>query len=348
MDAWQAALLDEIRMAPGLSESVDTIYLGGGTPSLLDGTWIHILLEALSQRFDIDCQAEITLEVNPGTVSGEQLRGYREAGINRLNIGVQSFNEAALRFLGRIHSGEKAAETLRQARRAGFENIGLDLIYALPGQTMADWELELKTALDFFPEHFSCYLLTYAPGTPLAGELDQKKFSPLPEGRCGEMFLATHDLLTAHGYHHYEISNFARTRGFQSRHNSKYWHHAPYLGLGPAAHSFAGGKRWWNTASVETYVNTLRAGQLPVAAQEELSVGQVMIEAIYLGLRCCGGIRLECFEHRFGVDFQARFSGVIERFRKSGHLKVAGGRCALTRAGMLYADGIAADFIESV
>lgn len=348
VDAWQAALLDEIRMAPGFTGPVDTIYFGGGTPSVLDGSRIRTLLEALYQSFDIDGQAEVTLEANPGTVSREQLRQYREAGVNRLNFGVQSFNEAALRFLGRIHSREEAVATLRRARAAGYDNIGLDLICALPGQTMADWRRDLRAALDFDPGHLSCYLLTYAPGTPLTGQLHQKKVSPLSEDLCGEMFLTTHDLLTARGYSHYEISNFARTSALKSRHNQKYWSHAPYLGLGPAAHSYAGGSRWWNTASVASYVKAIRAGRTPVAAVEKLTPEQMMIEAIYLGLRRAEGIRVAGFERRFGVDFQQRFADVLKRCRRAGYLELAHGRCALTREGMLYADAIAADFTQAV
>ncbi len=348
VDAWQAALLDEIRMATGFTGPVDTIYFGGGTPSVLGGSRIRTLLEALYQSFDIDGQAEITLEANPGTLAPDQLLQYREAGVNRLNIGVQSFNAVALDFLGRIHSGEEAAATLCRARAAGYENIGLDLIYALPGQTMAHWRQDLEAALDFDPEHLSCYLLTYAPGTPLSAQLHQRKFSPLSESLSREMFLATHDCLTARGYIHYEISNFARTSALKSRHNQKYWSHAPYLGLGPAAHSYAGGSRWWNTASVASYVKAIRAGRAPVAAAEELTPEQKMIEAIYLGLRRAEGIRVAGFERRFGVDFREHFADVLKRCRRAGYLALAEGRCALTREGMLYADAIAADFTQAV
>jgi len=346
LPAYFDALMGEIRMAPQPPGPYDTVYIGGGTPSLLTARQIESLLEALFKQFEIAGAAEITLEVNPGTVSAEGLKRYRAAGINRLNIGVQSFNDDMLRFLGRIHSGEKAGETIRRARAAGYDNIGLDLIYGLPGQSTKAWHRDLCLAMDFLPAHLSCYLLTYAPGTPLAEQMNRNRFTPLDEETRREMFLFTHDFLLGRGYEHYEISNFAWPEAGRSRHNQKYWRHAPYIGLGPAAHSYFNHRRHWNVSSVKQYGDCIISGKLPVEASEDLSVEQEMMEAVFLGLRCSEGICIDLFETRFGINFHTRFHDVLSRYQAAGYLSLAGGHCALTRNGFLYADSIAEALIQ--
>jgi len=346
MDAWLEGCLAEIRMAEKPCGTADTVYMGGGTPSLLGARRIGRLLDEIGAHFDVLPSAEVTLEVNPGTVSADQLREYRAAGVNRLNIGVQSFDDSNLGFLGRIHSREEAARCVHGAQQAGFDNIGLDLIYALPGQTRAAWQKDLEAALEFSPAHLSCYTLTYASGTPLAVSLERGEFKPLDEEACAALFLLTHDLMVSRGYQHYEISNFARDEALQSRHNRKYWEDAAYIGLGPAAHSYNQGRRWWNVASVAEYAGILRADRLPVLETEHLSATQMMIEAVYLGLRRTAGIHMEDFAGRFGVDFKARFAEVLDSYRKAGCLCVTADTCALTRTGMLYADTIAAGFVN--
>lgn len=346
MDEWLDACLAEIRMAEKPCGSADTIYMGGGTPSLLGARRIGRLLDGIGACFDVDTDAEVTLEVNPATVSADELRDCRAAGVNRLNIGVQSFDDGNLRFLGRIHSCEGAVQGIHGSQQAGFENIGLDLIYALPGQTMEGWQKDLETALEFSPAHLSCYTLTYAPGTPLAASLERGEFEPLDGDDCAELLLLTHDLLTSRGYQHYEISNFAKDALSQSRHNRKYWENAAYIGLGPAAHSYSRGRRWWNVASVAEYVVLLRSGRPPVLETEQLSTTQMMIEAVYLGLRRSSGIPMKDFAARFGVDFQTRFADALAYYLKAGCLAVTADTCALTRTGMLYADTIAAGFVD--
>lgn len=348
LPAWLDALCSEIRSVPKPEGPYDTIYIGGGTPSLLDDRQIGHLIETLFHHFNISRDAEITVEVNPGTVSADLLKHYRAAGINRINIGVQSFDDENLGFLGRIHSGAQSVEVLRQARKAGYENIGLDLIYGLPGQTIEGWHRELSSALDFSPAHLSCYLLTYPSGTPMAEALNQNRFTPLPEAACGELFLITHDFLLRQGYDHYEISNYAAKADKRSRHNQKYWCHTPYIGLGPAAHSYFNHIRYWNVASVQQYVERVKSGSLPVEEREVLTVEQEMIEAIFLGLRCAEGICIESFEDRLGIDFHHRFRNVLFRNQEAGYLSLARGRCALTREGRLYADSIAEAFIQKI
>ncbi|MFW5901873.1 MAG: radical SAM family heme chaperone HemW, partial [Thermodesulfobacteriota bacterium] len=346
MDAWLAACLDEIRMAEKPCGMADTIYMGGGTPSLLGARRIGRLLDGIGAHFAMGTDIEVTLEVNPGTVNADVLRDYRAAGVNRLNIGVQTFDDENLRFLGRIHSSEEAFRSVRGAQQTGFDNIGLDLIYALPGQTRKAWQKDLETALAFSPAHLSCYSLTYAPGTPMTQALERGEFDPLPEEACADLFLFTHDLLASRGYPPYEISNFARNAFSQSRHNRKYWEDAAYIGLGPAAHSYNRGRRWWNVASVDGYADLLRAGRLPVLETERLSAAQMMIEAVYLGLRRTAGISTEDFASRFGVDFKIRFADALDHYLKAGCLCLTPDTCTLTRTGMLYADTIAAGFID--
>lgn len=346
LPAYLDALCREIRLAPKPEGPCDTVYIGGGTPSLIDADQLDRLFEKLFTHFDIAEDAEITLEANPGTVSADLLKRCRKAGVNRLNIGVQSFNDESLCFLGRIHSGAQSVETLCQARDAGYENIGLDLIYGLPGQSVEAWRTELSSALDFSPAHLSCYLLTYPAGTPMAEAMNQNRFTPLAEETCSEMFLLTHDFLSGSGYDHYEISNYAASKNQRSRHNQKYWHHVPYIGMGPAAHTYFDHTRYWNVASVQQYVERAKSGRLPVEESEALTAEQEMIEAVFLGLRCTDGICIESFEARFGIDFYNRFRNVIFRSQEAGYLSLARGRCALTRQGRLYADSIAAAFTE--
>lgn len=346
LDPWLEALLGEVRMICGAARPVDTIHIGGGTPSVLDGRRLGRLVEGLCKGFDVAGNAEVAMEVNPGTVSLARLRKYRQAGVNRLNIGVQAFNDETLRFLGRIHSGREAAAAIRQAQEAGFENIGLDLLFAVPGQSKADWELELETALGFCPSHLSCYQLTYPPGTRIAASLAEKAFRPPHDGLCADMFLMAHDMLASRGYIHYEISNFSRTKALASRHNLKYWRNGPYFGLGPAAHSFCGGRRWWNVASVAGYMDAVRAGRSPVSGEERLCAEQEMIEALYLGLRCSSGISAEAFADRFGINLEAQCGEVLKRYGNEGFLVFSEGVLRLTRKGMLYADALAAALIE--
>lgn len=346
--AFLDALCREIRQTeapPGLD--FDTIYLGGGTPSLLSPDQVGRILDAIRGRFVVCPDAEITLEANPGTVTPGTLRGFRRAGVNRIHIGVQSFSEAGLRFLGRIHSGDEARLSVRWAREAGFDNIGLDLIYGLPDQTEADWTADMEAAVALAPHHLSSYMLTYEPGTPLARRKEKGRFRPLPEDRVGRLFLATVRFLGEKGYAPYEVSNFAVSPEKRSRHNRKYWSSAPYLGFGPSAHAFLPPERRWNAPTLEEYLTLLATGKPAVVGREVLSYGQQIIEAVYLGLRQNEGIRISAFEERFGLGFEETFGTVLSELRKNGWMKTdAPGRCALTPPGMLFLDGITAMLVS--
>ena len=244
------ALISEIKMAPDPGPA-DSLYFGGGTPSVLDTVEIERIVAAVLERFSFNPDSEITLEANPGTVDEKKLPGFKAAGINRLNLGIQSFNKEALAFLGRIHTTEESTRAVEAARAAGFDNLGLDLIYGLPGQTAKDLQRDLEKAAAFNPEHLSCYLLTYEKGTLLDKDREKGLVLPLPESRAADLFSLTRDLLDHLGYEQYEISNFARSERYRSRHNRKYWTFAPYIGLGPAAHGFVNNHRYGNIPDVE-------------------------------------------------------------------------------------------------
>lgn len=352
--AFLNALSTEMRLHRGVELVFDTLYIGGGTPSVFNEKTIHRIVETVRQSFRILSGAEITLEVNPGTVTLEELKGYRRTGVNRIHIGVQSFNSANLRFLGRIHSDRDACLAVKWAQSAGYKNIGLDLIYGIPDQTVASWLRDLQSAVEFGPQHLSCYMLSFEPGTPMDRDRKKERFKPLAEGRVCDLFEATVKFLSGHGYVQYEISSFARGSiggpgpkevGHNwSRHNTKYWTFAPYIGLGPSAHSFIEPERFWNHTDVGKYVQDLAQGKLPRAGKESLSLEQLMLEAVYLGLRQTRGIAVDTFNEKFGVSFRGMFGEVITDLEKKGLMKCLQGRCALTSKGMLYLDAIVSRF----
>jgi oxygen-independent coproporphyrinogen-3 oxidase len=355
--AYLFALTKEMQAASRHDRVFDTVYLGGGTPSVLSSGQVAGILENVFRWFSIAADAEITIEVNPGTVTQNRLADYRRAGIHRVNIGVQSFNPDILGFLKRIHSADQAIRAIRQARDAGFENLGIDLIYGVPEQDRPAWRRDLKTALAFAPEHLSCYMLSYEKGTPLEHDLRKNRFKPLPEKTTAGLFEMTHARLADAGYEHYEISNFARKDGsaatpepadFRSRHNRKYWTSAPYIGLGPAAHSYSRATRSWNYADVRRYIACLDAGKLPVQGKETLTRNQQMMETIYLGLRTVEGIDISGFEKKFDMAFKPLLSTVLSDMIPQGWITLSEERCALTLKGMLLLDSIAARLTDEL
>ena len=341
------ALIREIKMAPDPGPA-DSLYIGGGTPSVLDPAEIERVVAAVLERFSFNPDSEITLEVNPGTVDEEKLPGFKAAGINRLNLGIQSFNKEALVFLGRIHTAEDSTRAVEAARTAGFDNLGLDLIYGLPGQTAEELQRDLEKAAAFNPEHLSCYLLTYEKGTPLYKDREKGVVLPLPESRAADLFSLTRDLLGHLGYEQYEISNFARCKAYRSRHNRKYWTFAPYIGLGPAAHSFLEPKRYWNHRDLGEYLADLANGSLPVEAKETLDKSQQMIEAVYLGLRQTRGIPVPDFNKRFAVEFKTLFEPALSDPGLKKLLEVREDFCRLTPQGMLVMDTVVARLVDLI
>ncbi len=329
-------------MTLGLAEfsRFDTVYIGGGTPSLLKAARIDEIIDTAQRLFSIMPAAEITIEVNPGTVTAAELKDYRNIGVNRINIGVQSFQDKNLKFLGRIHTAQEALKAFKLARSAGFNNIGIDLIYAIPGQTRTSWLQDLEAAIALGPEHLSAYTLTYEPGTAIYANLEAKRFAPLSDRFVAEMIETTVSYLSGQGYIHYEISSFARSRGTRSKHNQKYWSHIPYIGFGPSAHSFVGNKRSWNYSDTKRYIAVVESGILPLEGQEILTHEQRLIETIYLGLRKTAGIDLNELRLEFGEDQFANLKNIIRPLKEEGYFVDDSTRWALTFKGMLLHDSI--------
>ena len=344
--AFIKALKNEMSLVHAVPLQFDSVYIGGGTPSVLNTHHIADIIKATGQYFEILPDCELTIEINPGTVKAEDLNDYANIGINRINIGVQSFHDENLKFLGRIHSAQNAGDSIKHARQAGFDNLGLDLIYGIPEQTKSSWLEDLEKAVAFEPQHLSCYLLTYEQGTPMDRNRQKGCFQSMNGKKAGELFQITAEYLNTRGYQHYEISNFSISNALRSRHNQKYWSFAPYIGLGPSAHSFIPPVRSWNHPDVTQYVNELSAGRLPVCGKETLSGEQLMIEAVFLGLRKTEGIDLDAFDRRFGTNFFQLFEKELKNFEEKGYLQATQNRCALTPKGMLFLDSIASAFVS--
>jgi oxygen-independent coproporphyrinogen-3 oxidase len=281
------------------------------------------------------------MEVNPGDVSLEYFQALRLLGINRLNIGIQSFDDNILKFLGRRHNSEEAISAINDSRKAGFDNIGIDLIYGVHGQKISLWKKTIQQALSYAPEHISCYQLSLETGTPLYKEYALQNIKLPAEKEQLKFFHTTADELENAGYIHYEVSNFARKDKFKSRHNQKYWQHVPYLGLGPAAHSFLGNRRWWNTSAVKTYLKEIAQDKMPVENTETLSAEQLQLEALFLGLRTKAGIDLKRYKTRYGVDLLVDKKTIIDALIKNKFVELKDGFLRPTRAGMAVADSLA-------
>lgn len=347
-EAFVEGLIQEMDLVTRPGTLFDTIYIGGGTPSLLDPAQVLRILEGVHGRFDFTQDVEVTVEVNPDTLSVDALKAFLGHGVNRVNIGIQSFDEQRLRFLGRIHSARKARGAIGLARKAGVENLGLDLMYGLPNQSRKDWLSDLTEATSYEPLHLSCYMLTYEAGTSLDRWRKAGRFRPLSEDAVRDLFELTVDFLSERGYEQYEISNFSPGRAFRSRHNQKYWSHGPYVGLGPSAHSFLAPMRWWNHRSLSDYLQALRAGKLPVQGREQLNRGRLMLESIFLGLRTSDGVDMWGFKRRYDVDFLDHFGAVLERLGAQDLLSVSADRCTLTMEGMMVADTISGVLAEHI
>ncbi|MEN6476258.1 MAG: radical SAM family heme chaperone HemW [Syntrophaceae bacterium] len=322
-------------------QAFDTVYFGGGTPSLLRPEQIADLLDAIGRTFAILPGVEVTCEVNPADLNREGLKRLHDLGVNRLNIGVQSFDDEELVMLGRRHNRMQAVAAFEDACSAGFENIGLDLIYCLPGQSLSMWEENLRQAIDLRPAHLSCYELELKTHTPLGQRLARGEIAQPGEDTQREFFLRTSEILEAAGFIHYEVSNFALGPDMASRHNRKYWDHTPYLGLGPSAHSFMENRRWWNHSSLPDYLRDISAGHRPMAGQESLSEAELFSEALMLGLRTSAGIDLEEIKSRFGRDLLQEKAQILEGYRRSGLIIIESGCIRPTRAGLAVADGLA-------
>jgi len=329
---------------PG-SRRVDTVYIGGGTPSLLSPQQLESILKRVRKNFDLisntEITPEITIETNPADLDRSSLESMREIGINRINIGVQSFDEKILNFLGRRHSVKQAISALEASRKARFHNIGLDLIYGVPEQDINSWLDTLKQAVAFSPEHISCYQLTLEAKTPLGIRCQAGEFSLPGEELQYEFFMKTSEFLKDAGYIHYEVSNFAKGPGCTSRHNQKYWDHSPYLGLGPSAHSFQCNRRWWNHRSLDQYLAVINAGNLPFEETEILTMEQLRLEALYLGLRTKKGVSLQDFKNQYYYDLFKEKKKILSKLEEEGFISIQDGYLYPTQTGFAVADRLA-------
>jgi oxygen-independent coproporphyrinogen-3 oxidase len=359
-----AALLREIREAADGCEA-DSLFFGGGTPSLLEPLEIERVVEACRNAFALAGDAEVTLEANPETVTPERLAGFRAAGVNRLSYGVQSFRDEELRRLTRLHSAARAGEAFDMARAAGFDNISLDLMMWLPGQSVRQWRESVEALIGLGPDHASLYMLEIYPNAPLRDAMARSAWSVAPDDDVADMYTQAMERLDRAGYVQYEISNVTRP-GRESRHNLKYWRDGEWRGFGPGAHSTRAGVRWKNVSGVEEYVSSVTVGGQLILDRRVLSDEERLEDALFTGLRLSRGLDLALVESRYGVDIWARYGRVLQPFVDEGLLiydcagdgagdgaddgadDVAdGGGLRLTRAGMLLAHEVMAVFIGS-
>lgn len=350
--------------------SVPTIYLGGGTPSLLSLDALSDIVRGIRAAFDLAAEPEVTLEANPGTVTLAYLRGLREIGVNRLSLGAQSAHDDELQLLGRIHTWAEAVEAVSWARAAGFDNLNLDLIFGLPGQSVARWRRTLEAALALAPEHLSLYGLSVEAGTPLAERIASGALPEPDEDRAAAMYELAEDALAEAGFFHYEISNWARAdvgsrwwpdadaetseavSPYVCRHNLTYWRNEPWLGFGAGAHSWLGpdgpglseGRRWANPAHPRAYVASWRE-TTPSRTGEAIDRQLAMGETMMLGLRLAAGVRSERFERRFGASLEEAFGEALEELTRRGLLSWDGAVARLTRRGRLLGNRVFARFL---
>jgi oxygen-independent coproporphyrinogen III oxidase len=329
---WLEALETEMASYSSTFTHFDSLYVGGGTPSLLGRDGMTRLFRALHRHFSVSGDAEVTVEANPDDATGEWPAFVQSLGVNRLSFGVQSFNGRELAFLHRRHDAAKAEAAVEAAREAGFTNINLDLIFGLPGQTMSGWLGTLERALSIGPTHLSCYQLTVEERTPLKAMIKDGTVRLPSDEKARRLFSLTSRFLQSHGFLHYEVSNFAASELMTCHHNQKYWRRIPYLGLGPSAHSFDGARRWWNYRSVAAYCNALEKDALPVEDSEHLSTEQIELERLYLGLRTSSGIALE--------DLPERSEAAVRQLRKARLVRLRQNRITPTVRGYLVADSL--------
>ena len=337
----QAVIVDlETTSVDQLSHSVDTIYFGGGTPSMLSSDQIERILAVVHRRFQIHSKAEVTIEINPGSATKTKLKDFRKLGINRASFGAQTFHDDELARLGRSHDSSDTLRTFEYLRAAGFDNISFDLIAGLPAQTMVRWQENVERSLGLRPEHLSFYLLEVHPNTPLAQHIE-RGIQPKPDDDlAAEMYKWMLERSCDAGYEHYEISNLCLP-GLESRHNTKYWRGDAYYGFGCSAHSFDGRSlRWSNQRDVTAYVNAIENKQTPVVEQSQLSDDERRAEAVFLGMRLLRGINIDEYRNLFGIDIRSRYDQDLSRFLDAGLIEFDGDVLRLTRAGALMSNEV--------
>lgn len=343
------SLIKEIKMfAEKYSKQfrIATIFFGGGTPSLMSTVELKMVMDLLKDRFLLSDGAEVTLEANPGTIDTSKLEKYRQSGINRLSIGVQSFVAEELKFLQRIHDPAQARQAVRNAREAGFVNISIDLMFAVPGQTQKSWEKSLKQAVNLGTDHIACYSLIYEKGTPLYRDLKAGKVKIIDEESDADMFEAAHMILSDAGFDHYEVSNYARP-GKKCLHNLIYWRCGEYLGFGPSANGYLEGRRFWNPASLTQYLQFTGQNKSPVEGSEILSRKDKIAEEIMLGLRS-EGIDLQQFRKKYNIDFEKLVNDVFDAPKREELLNLNEGFIAIRPSKYILSDSVIKSLIIGI
>lgn len=338
------ALKHEISNVAASNSPLETVYFGGGTPTILPASALIDILRLLNDRFGILHDAEITIEANPGTVNIEKLTDLRGGGFNRLSIGVQSFDDRILTRIGRIHTADEALSAFKTAKAAGFDNVSIDLMYALPDQSTDDWKRTLETAFSLKPEHISLYELTVEEGTVFGNQRKQCNLKLPDEDIQIEMYLTAIETLTSAGYEHYEISNFALP-GYRSRHNQVYWRNEPYYGFGAGASGYVEGVRYNNISDPSNYMNSVRLTGRAVESSESITGKELMGETVMLGLRMLDGLDLNLFESRFGVDIYDVYPEELNNLISRGLAEIVDRHLRLTRSGLFIANEVMAEFL---
>ncbi|KAF0198167.1 MAG: oxygen-independent coproporphyrinogen III oxidase [Bacteroidetes bacterium] len=322
-------------------KTIETIYFGGGTPSMLEPEFLTLLLETIRRYYPIHAQAEITLEANPDDITEQNLQRWKKSGINRLSIGIQSFRDEDLLYLNRVHNAGKARQCLIQARDAGFDNLTLDLIFGIPTLSDEGWIENINTACETGIPHISAYALTVEPKTALDVMIRKGKAAPVDEHRTARQFEMLMNAMEEKGFLHYEISNYCRPGHF-ARHNTAYWQGTSYLGLGPSAHSYNGQTRQWNVSGIREYLDSINRNSFPEGS-EELTPGQKYDEYVMTGLRTMWGCKSGEITGRFGRKYSDNFIGNARSWIEKGCMEQNGDQYTLTTRGKLLADGIASD-----
>ena len=345
-ERYMEALYKEIKaFSRHLGEiEVSTVFIGGGTPSVVDTALLERVIEALKENYSVKADAEITMELNPGTVTADSLKKYKDMGINRLSMGLQAWQDRLLKTLGRIHTAEKFKESFLLAREAGFDNINVDIMLSLPGQTMEDVKETFENVISLSPEHISAYSLIVEDGTPFKDMFESGKFEEIDEDFDRNIYRFSCEMLEKNGYKRYEISNFAK-KGFESRHNSLYWRTDEYIGFGLGAHSYFNGERYHNTADMERYIALSEDHESIKEDVEKLTKEDKISEFMFMGLRMDEGVKKSVFKERFDVDMNDIYSEIIIKYKDMGMIEDMGDSIHLTDKGIDVSNVIFSEFL---
>jgi oxygen-independent coproporphyrinogen-3 oxidase len=343
VDEYLTAIEQELQSTAG-KHSFETVFIGGGTPTALNETQLYRLLSIISKHVDLPNLKEYTIEVNPGTLSDEKATIMKNSHVDRISIGIQSFNDRYLELLGRIHSANEAKDIFLNLREKGFENISIDLIYGYPAQTLNEWKKDLRECCKLDPEHISAYCLTYEQGTPIVEMTDSGTLKKLSEEEELKMYEFTNDFLRDKGYNHYEISNFAK-QGKECRHNTVYWENREYIGIGAGAFSYVNGERYCNIKSVKEYISSSRSKKRLICFSEKLPQKQRASEILIMALRMTSGISKKEFIQRSGFDLNELFEKQLNKLTQTGLISFDDERVRLTRKGLSVADSVMMEFV---